>query len=161
MTAGFASLVMEAKRLADHMGTWPFHEAARAPSHLELVGWIRYTASGLEKAFEHAKQRALTADADGAERKKEWAERQQAKARAQIGQWRRLCRWMLLVKPEQAPAIAEAVLRQLDGIAFYVPCGHPYLTEDDEAPRASGRPRLRPKALDFTECGACHGLGYM
>lgn len=144
-TPGFASLVQEARKIAEAMGTWVFHAVVAAESHAEVVGFLRFTSEG----FEH--QRAKL----GAR-----ATKRKAELNAWIGLWRRATRWVLSLSPEQASAVAEAVLRQLEGLPFYVPCGHPWLAEDDTAPRKPGRQRVRALEQTHKECPECRGLGW-
>lgn len=148
VTASFLSLVQEARKVAGAVGTWPFHEAAEAESHDELIGFLRYTSRG----FERRRARAHKAG----KRKRE------AELQAWLVSWRRATRWMLLLEPKQAPEVAKAVLRHLGDLAYYVPCGHPSLTTEDESPKIPGaRPRDRAKARAFHECTECHGLGWV
>lgn len=153
-----ASTVQEARRVASTMGTWVIHEAARAENHEELIGFVRYCAQGLEKLYVQAK--AEEAEAHGAKSKAE-ASKRTMQIRTWIGEWRRATRWLMSLDAEQARAVAEAVLRQLEGEAYYVPCGHPYLREDSTPPRRSvGRPRVRALASKYRECGECGGFGW-
>ena len=84
-----------------------------------------------------------------------------AELKARIGQWRRATRWMLTIDQDQASAVAESVLRHLDDMQYYVPCGHPWLSRSDRAPRRPGRQRLRPTTKRYSECASCHGFGWV
>jgi hypothetical protein len=138
----FASCVQEARRVVARTGTWLLHEARDAENLTELVGFLRYTSRGLEA---RAKRTHRT---DRRDLLRAWA-----------GTWRRANRWVMGLDPAQAREIAIAVLRQVDE-PFYVPCGHPWLTVDDEPPRPPGRPRVRAAIRAYPECTACHGLGF-
>ena len=154
----FVAKVAEAKKIATAMGTWPFHDLLAAASREEFVGFLRFATVGLER--EHA---ACTEEIEATKSKRRIKSlvAKQKKIRSTIGQWRRTTRWVLSVDDEQAESVAKAVLRQVRGEAFYVECGHPYYTEEDEAPRPSGRPRVRASATVHRECTGCHGLGYV
>jgi hypothetical protein len=153
-----AGTVQEARRVAGTMGTWVMHEAARAESHEELVGFVRYCSEGLER--QHARARAEAKTAKGKVARAE-ADARSLLLRTWIGAWRRATRWLLSLDPGQARGVAEAVVRQVEDLPYYVACGHPYLTEEDTAPRVPGRPRVRALATVFRQCSACDGFGWV
>jgi hypothetical protein len=146
IVAGFAALVQEAKKIAEAAGTWPFHAVVTAESHAEVVGFLRFMSEGFEHVLAETPKRQTT-------RRKE--------LKARIGLWRRVTRWVLSLDPGQARGVAEAVLRQLEGEPYYVPCGHPWLTEADVAPRKPGRQRVRALAQTHKECTNCGGFGWL
>lgn len=154
----FATTVQEARRVVSTMGTWVVHEAARAESHAELVGFVRYVGEGLER--QQARALEMAGSVRGKQAKAKAAARV-AVLRTWIGAWRRATRWLLSLDPGQARGVAEAVLRQMEGAPYYVPCGHPFLAEGDEPQKRPGRARVRALATMYRECSACGGFGWV
>lgn len=140
----FATCVHEARRVVARMGTWLLYDVRNAEDLSELVGFLRYTSQGLDVRLRHARANP----------------KRRTQVRGWVASWRRAARWVMGLDPEQASAIAAAVLRQAEAVPFYVPCGHPWLTVRDEPPRPPGRPRVRATAKKYPECRACHGLGF-
>lgn len=142
----FDTCVHEAQRVVARTGTWLLYDVRNAENLAELVGFLRYTSQGFEVRLRSARLHRHP--------------KQQAKVRSWIASWRRAARWVMGLDHEQASAVAAAVLRQAQDVPFYVPCGHPWLTVQDEPPRPPGRPRVRATPKKYPECRACHGLGF-